>query len=469
MKYLFAIFLLLLSLQTALAETDASVTRYLSLQVFTGSAHDAIPPPQGELENIVEGIRDSVGATGDAARHLGFIIGPLSFDVSDANLHQLIALSFDIALKTDMAVGFHIDDMMFWDRLEYLRTRENIEWLDWKGTPNTGRRLDWSSKPLKVAPQLCLNAKAVRQAVAARAHFIGAAVAEGVKKLAQAGKPELFMGVIAGWETMIGQDFDTGQPLGYCALTNAGFSEGKPPADLNAARNDIIRDFTGFWAQNLADAGVPADKIYSHAAYTSREARKLAAQKLDNVPDWSQTAFANGVVPGFSTYPQPGEVSAIAEEAAKHGGRWISSEGTAIDPGAAEQGGPDVGMENYLGNLFNHGATLVNIYGWVVGPADNPFRSLAESEAAIHAYRKFLHGEALTDKPYAADTFPSPTLIAKLRRVQTEAPAFAQKYGPGDLQALGSQLDAHLKKHELKEAEQTADQMLKIVDTPPAK
>jgi hypothetical protein len=54
-------------------------------------------------------------------------------------------------------------------------------------------------------------------------------------------------------------------------------------------------------------------------------------------------------------------------------------------------------METYLGNLFNHGATFVNIFGWGAGPRDNPFRKFAESEKAIEAYQKFLEGETLQE------------------------------------------------------------------------
>jgi hypothetical protein len=57
-------------------------------------------------------------------------------------------------------VGFHIDDSMFWGRLKSLNLPGNVEWVDWSGTPGTGRRLDWSSKPLKIMPQLCLNSQA---------------------------------------------------------------------------------------------------------------------------------------------------------------------------------------------------------------------------------------------------------------------------------------------------------------------
>lgn len=92
----------------------------------------------------------------------------------------------------------------------------------------------------------------------------------------------------------------------------------------------------------------------------------------------------------------------IQAELARNGNPpWASAEGTAIDPGAAEQGGPGISMESYLGNLFNHGAVVVNIFGWDVGPASNPFRKIAENKSAIAAYQKCLRGEDLPSDPAA--------------------------------------------------------------------
>jgi hypothetical protein len=39
---------------------------------------------------------------------------------------ELIASGFGTALKTGVAVGFHIDDSMFWGRLKELNTPGNI-------------------------------------------------------------------------------------------------------------------------------------------------------------------------------------------------------------------------------------------------------------------------------------------------------------------------------------------------------
>ena len=62
---------------------------------------------------------------------------------------------------------------------------------------------------------------------------------------AKARPPEgdLFIGVISGWETEIGSDFDTRKSLGYCALTNAGYSDKNQPADMDDALSKIVQEF----------------------------------------------------------------------------------------------------------------------------------------------------------------------------------------------------------------------------------
>ena len=68
--------------------------------------------------------------------------------MSDAEITKFIELAFDLALETDVAVGFHIDDSMFWARRKDLWSDpKNVEALDWDGTPCTGRRLDWQTGP----------------------------------------------------------------------------------------------------------------------------------------------------------------------------------------------------------------------------------------------------------------------------------------------------------------------------------
>lgn len=442
------------------SSASAGQTRYLTFQIFTGGPSEdykaSFPPPPADLYKTVAGMKSRLGSAGSGdERRAGFFVGPLALGSNDAAVREMIRASFDIALKADMAVGFHIDDSMFWRGMDALNAPENLEWLDWNRTPSTGRRLDWSAKPIKIAPQLCFNSPAVEKAVSARASVIGAEISRGITALAAAGKPELFAGVIAGSETGIANDFDTGRPVGYCALTNKGYSAAHPPADFDRARADITREFIGLWARALEAAGVPRDKVYSHVAFKPKSMSEMVP------PD---TAFADGVFPGFSTYPLPGHLEEIARELEKHGNPpWASCEGAAIDPATAGMGGPGVAMETYLGNLFNHGARLVNVFGWGVGGPDNAFRKVAESDESVEAYGKFLRGEKLKEAPYVVST-PATALADKVHRIQAALPGYVEKHGPAGIDLLAKALSEHLKKHEFKEAETVADQILQLLD-----
>jgi hypothetical protein len=452
-------------------------TQYLAFQLFTdvresAELRSAFPPPAQDVAATVSELVDTIGQVGDGTRQLAFFVGPLSFDQSDDQVRSLIADSFAIALRKNIAVGFHIDDSMFWGRLRHLNTPENIEWLDWNRTPNTGRRLDWSSTPLQIMPQLCTNSAAVREAVRSRAGLIGGAVTQGREMLQAADKPELFAGVIAGWETQIGRDFATGSYLGYCALTNKGYSAENPPVDMNDARANVTQEFVELWANSLADAGVPETKTFSHTAFIAKavfDAARLSrpghfpASYLEAVnfaPP--RVSFGERHYAGFTTYPQFGSLGQIHQERANnYNPPWASSEGSAIEPPDAERGSAGESMEAYLGTLFNHGAILVNVFGWAVGDANNPFRRVAESEGAIAAYRKFLRGERLDEK--AEEQVPSVDFFGKAQSLQSELPRYFSKNGRGKVGTLYDVLNQQLDSRRFVDAESTIDAILRII------
>jgi hypothetical protein len=56
-------------------------------------------------------------------------------------------------------------------------------------------------------------------------------------------------------------------------------------------------------------------------------------------------------------------------------------------------------MEDYLARMFKHGATLINVFAWDIGDSDNIFRRAEEEAESISAYRKFLGGAYLEEKP----------------------------------------------------------------------
>lgn len=459
------------------SEENSVSVQYLGFQIFTRASvspalEKNIPPSPG-VENAVGDIIRKIGTTGGKNRKLGFVPGPISFDDTDERVRLLIRDSFAVAQKKNIAVGFHLDDSMFWGRLSFLQRPENIEWLDWNKTPNTGRRLDWSATPTKIMPQLCLNSFAVREEVRKRAAIIGDEVKRGLEDLKKAGKADLFLGVIAGWETQIGRDFETGKFLGYCALTNKGFTSRKPPPDIDEARAEVVKEFIDFWAKALADAGVPGEKIFSHVAFFPKNAydfvkadqpEKMTGSYLETT-NFSppRTAFGSHHYPGFSTYPAPGHLEQIlAERAKKRNPPWASVEGTAIDPGEAEKGTAGDSMEMYLGNLFNHGAVVVNIFGWGVGDASNPFRKVAENKEAILAYQKFLKGEKL--KEGVKPALPSPQFVFKKRKLQEKLPLYLKTNGPGKVSSLYESLDKNIKSENYAEAEKIIDKILKIIE-----
>lgn len=443
-------------------------TQYLAFQLFTNEGSGAQGqnlPPGLDVGDTVDEIIKAIGGSGSGNRKLGFFVGPIAFDSTDEQVRNLIRDSFAVALDKNIAVGFHIDDSMFWGRLSELNTIQNIEWLDWNKTPNTGRRLDWSATPTKIMPQLCVNSPAVVAAVRARATLIGEEVTRGLESLRAEGKEDLFIGIGAGWETMIGNDFDTGKYLGYCALTNKGYSAQNPPADIDQARVDITKEFIDLWATSLANAGVPDTKIYSHIALmpqisSDTENQSSYLQSIHFTPP--SVAYGVHRYAGFSTYPGSAQLEQIEAEQAKNGNQpWASLEGTALDPAQAEAGATGDSMEAYLGNLFNSGATVVNIFGWGVGPKSNSFRQIAEKDSSIQAYRKFLSGGVLSGGEVSSGGLPD-----KIKKIQSAIPSWVAAH-PGEQAEITvqmQQLDGYIQAGNFKEANKTADIVLKMLE-----
>ena len=417
-------------------------THYLAFQVFTGSPNPHVPiggspsldapPTRSQLDAFAADVIDQVGLTGNADRRLALIFGPVALDQTDAQIAALTTAAFDIALARDVAVGFHLDDSIFWSRRHALFSDPgNIERGDWDGPLSTGRRLDWGPEASRGPPQMCINSPAV-EAEARRlgTQIIGTALRNGLERLRRAGREDLFAGMIVGWETQIGRDFGTGRALGYCVLANRGLRRGAARAAMDQARVEAVDRFISIWSQAIASAGVPSSRIYSHVAFFPRhqfDADKAGrgesyAERTNFSP--AEIAFGPGRRAGFSTYPQPETMEEIYDQTARAGGApWASSEGANLTPGG---GLTDSGMsmETYLARLFNHGAVLVNVFGWGIGPADNGFRQAAQNTEAIAAYRKFLRGAALVEGPVTANILER--LPTKIHRIQAELPAWVR-------------------------------------------
>ena len=435
--------------------------------------YPGIPPEPGrrtlsksQMAAFVHELLRAIGTAGDARHKLGFAIGPLCFDMSDEEIRQFIRDAFAVARENDVAVALHIDDSMSWGtRTDLLAHPDNIETADWRQIPNSGRRLDWGRTPTKFPPQMCYNAPAIVAAARARAGQIGAEIRRELATLKAAGKEHLFAAVIAGSETQIGRDFDTGRPLGFRALAHRGFSAQKPPKDIDAERASVVKEWMELWADALRTAGTPREKIFCHIAFTDQglrqaDARESYADKIGFA--LPEVAFSGAYGPGFSTYPEGRTFQAIDAIVAQHGGPgWISAEGTNVSP-TGMPGEPT--METYLAKMFQHGAILVNVFSWGIGgeaQRGNFFRRATENTEALSAYAKFLRGETLVE---IATGFSAAAFQDKMHRIQSELPAWVQRSGQqARVMPLTQKLNVLVKERKFEEADRLADELLALI------
>jgi hypothetical protein len=430
--------------------------QYLIFQIFTAGPGFTTEPGNQAISKLPEAafldvesekILDFVGERGDDLHRLGVMVGPLALDYTDAQMRTLIERTFAVASTHKIAVGLHIDDSKFWmNRRDLWSDPANVEWLDWKGTPNTGQYLNWG-QPWRLAPQACFNSPAMlNEARRLAGEVIGPAIAEQVAMLRETGDEALFAGVIVGWETGVGQDFESRRDLGYCALTNLGFSENAPPRDRDRKLESVVQTWIGTWSNSLAGAGVPSGKIYSHIAFTSQkqfdEAQRSDGRSYSRSVRYTPPAVAFGEThrPGFSTYPDAGILGDIYTALKAHGNPpWGSAEGTNVDIQAGPPRIPDEGMQDYLARMFNHGATMTNVFGWNIGEKDNLFRRATESDEAVAAYRKFLRGARLDETPLAQSYLRSNSVLqSRMRALPGRIESYRQ--AGGDLRLIQPQI-----------------------------
>ena len=463
---------------TSLFAEPAAETKYVSFQVQTGLygyASQFHPAPghfslsKAQMEEFVHDVVKAIGMTGDARNKLAFAVGPLCFDMPDGETRQFIHDAFAVARENDVAVAFHIDDSICWgERKDLLSNPDNLETADWKQIPNTGRRADWGPKPTKFVPQMCFNSPAIQAAAKARAALIGAEVKKEMDALKALGKEHLFAGVIAGWETQMGRDFDTDRALGYRALSHRGFSEGNPPKDADLERVSIVKEWMELWANNLHAAGIPREKLFCHIVFTSQglgTKDKENVQKTGGGSKFSpaEVAFSSAYRPGFSTYPEGATFKQIFAVVAEHGSPgWISGEGVNVSP-TGMPGEPN--METYLGRLFNHGAVMVNVFSWGIGGEamrNNFFRRATESPECLAAYAKFLRHETLIET--AATGFSSEAFQEKMHRIQKELPEWVQKSGQqSQVMPQMEKIKVFMKDRKWQEADKVADELLSLL------
>jgi hypothetical protein len=399
------------------------------------------PIPVGRLPDVkgIDSFAAKLGTTGDGkTRQLGVGDGIPVWASEDSKIRQQIKLRFDIAEQTNIAVHFNVDDHIGWDERPDLwnwydptrrgynsDNRKNVEWYDWEGSPNKRRYFT----PVGTASQtshMCYNSPAIqKEIVRIISQVVGPALRKEIDNLKQKNKEYLFAGITVGAEagfddysvisilsqipsaanpeqmamakmlrqmaTLMDEDKAPHGRLGYCALTNAGYSKDNPPADINRALADINQKFIEFWDKQFVDAGIPCSRIYTHVA--------AAPPQEDNNNAPTSIVFNSYSRPGWTTYPlgtlakgfQP-----LYHELATHDNpAWGGVEAN----NAAFTNPSAPGWEDYLAWHYNHGAKLVGIN---VGASDQSIMSNlskgASGDEAMAAYRKFLKGENLIEK-----------------------------------------------------------------------
>lgn len=458
------------------AEQSSSI-QYLLFQVASLAPSPVGTPSMYDGAQVQKQVDDILaklgGERGDHVKtQLGYVEGPLSFDATDEEIRKLIRGAFAMAEEKDIAVGFHIDDSMFWAaRKDLWSVRDNVEWTDWEGTVVPHRIIGWVANGAHdfLAPPMCYNSPAIIAEVKRRiTDVIAPEIVQGVDRLESLNKTHLFAGVIAGWETHIqdegGIHYGT---YGYCALHNLGYSASNPPKDFDTALAGVVNDWIVLWTKGLYDAGIPREKIYTHIAYGGEQTYGQNTSQRDfNKQNPHSTAFNDYSYPGFSVYGTgfyPGLYKLLD---AHGGGPWGIAEGTAVGLQNAISGGTTgpSEMEQYLAGAFNHGAIYVNIFGW----SDNgsEFENATVGPGAIAAYRKFLEEGVLVEAPPDSTTVPQKGLGEKIQTVMSKAPAWMQAHPDrqSELQALLEKLEGYAKANNAKQTEETADEILRIIN-----
>lgn len=396
--------------------SGASNMQYLAFQLFvTGNTepkgdYQSLRPfiSREQIEDFFKAVQSKVGASHVSCRKTAVIIGPLALDFSNAEISDLIDLSFELANQYDIAVGFHIDDGMFWaNRTDLWQNPENIEWIDWNETPNTSRYVDWVGG--KLTPMMCFNARAVKEAVKDFMSNISQDIKSNVDELNTVNKEYLYAGTIVGWEPSLDKDRDTQMASGYHALFNKGYSSTNLPIDIDQERVKILREYIEWMAEPLLDAGLPVSRTYAHIAFLSKayydfaitvnpDFRKQSYRALNNfsIPE---VAISRNYTPGFSTYPQAPPANLFDEIYDQVGGStWASAEGANIFLGMPPTSS-DYSTESYLARHFNHGCTLLNVFAFNLrgDPFTNAINDASEGTEALAAYKKFLSGGELKE------------------------------------------------------------------------
>jgi hypothetical protein len=393
--------------------SDANDTQYLAFQLFVSSSTEPTGDNKGlsgfispaKMEDFFSAVHSEVGTSAGACRKPAIMIGPIALDFSNADITNLIDQSFELAKRFDIAVGFHIDEGKFWaNRPDLWKNPDNVEWIDWKRTPNTSSYVPWVAA--RLAPLMCFNAPLLKIAVNDFMSNIATAIKSNLNQLVHSKKEYLYAGTIVGWEPGIYPDRDTKMVSGYHALSNKGFGAGNLPVDTDQERVKILHEYMEWMSEPFGALGLPINKTYSHTVFLPRnyydslvsinpDFGKRSYAEVNNF-SLPEVALGNGYTPGFSTYPLTGVLEEIHDLV--NNSRWASAEGTDIIPEM-----PPVpsgyGMESYLARHYNYGCRLVTIFAFHLrgDPFTEALNDISEGPKAIAAYKKFLSGVRLIE------------------------------------------------------------------------
>jgi hypothetical protein len=410
---------------------DANDTEYL---IFWPPLPGATPGSYGSVGDFAA----RLGTTGNGTtRQLGYGASIPVLVRDESKIAREIKQGFDTARRTNVAVHFNVDDHIGWDERPDLwnwydpakigydpNNRNNVEWYNWEGTPNKRRYFTPEGSSAQ-SPHMCYNSPAIQKVIGRIvSQVVAPALREEISKLKQENKEYLFAGITVGAEagfddysviqklpqirrstdamqmqvakmlthaaTLMDEDQAPQSRLGYCSLTNAGYSKTKPPADINQALAAVNQKFIEFWNKLFFDANIPCSRIYTHVA---------ASPPQDHNNDAPiRIVFNPYTRPGWTTYPiatlengfQP-----LYDELAKHGNpAWggVEANATFAKPNS-------LSWEKYLAWHYNHGAKLVGIN---IGASDQSLMSKlikgAFGDEAMAAYREFLKGKKLVEK-----------------------------------------------------------------------
>jgi hypothetical protein len=397
-----------------------------------------LPGTKPDLSGI-RALAARLGTTGDGKTRQLAHGGGIPIFASDASIVHEIRLRFGIARQTNVAVHFNVDDHIGWDGRPDLwnwydpkkpgyspANRKNVEWYDWEGTPNKRRYLTPDGTPSQT-PHMCYNSPKIQAEISRIiSQVVGPTLMGEINTLKQNGQEYLFAGITVGAEagfddysivakllpqlprhgdpvqmdiarmirqaaTLMDEDQAPYSRLGYCSLTNAGYSKTNPPTDFNRALTEVNQKFIEYWDKQFVDAGISCSRIYTHVATASLQ------DDNNNAP--IRIVFNPYARPGWTTYPGgllANGFGPLYDELAKHGNpAWGGVEANV--PAFAIPNAPS--WEKYLAWHYNHGAKLVGIN---VGAADPSIMSNLSKSAfgdeAIAAYEKFLNGEKLIEK-----------------------------------------------------------------------